>query len=59
MILGTILATIGGVVIVGLLQISGTSMEDVRYWQYKYRESRFVSYISKIELVHIFSINFT
>lgn len=37
---GLALGTIGGLVTVGLLNLSGMSMEEVRYWNYKWKESR-------------------
>ncbi|XP_037784850.1 RPII140-upstream gene protein-like isoform X1 [Penaeus monodon] len=37
-IIGSALGSIAGCVSVGLMYLTGTSMEDVRYWQHKWKE---------------------
>lgn len=39
-IVGGFLGGIGGAVSLLILKLSGTSMEETRYWQYKWRSNR-------------------
>lgn len=39
-IIGGVLGGLGGAVSLLILHLSGTSMEEVRYWQYKWRTNR-------------------
>lgn len=39
-IIGGVLGGIGGAASLLILNLSGTSMEEVRYWQYKWRANR-------------------
>lgn len=39
-LLGCALGSIGGLFTLLLLRASGTSMEEIRYWQYKWRSHR-------------------
>lgn len=43
-IVGGSLGVIAGSVTVGLLTLTGTTMEEVRYWQYKWRADRSDAY---------------
>lgn len=38
--LGTLLGAVAGGVSLGILKLTGISMEEVRYWQYKFHEER-------------------
>lgn len=38
--LGTVLGLIGGGATLGLLRLTGMSMDEVRYWQYYWRHKR-------------------
>jgi hypothetical protein len=44
------LGIIAGGVTVGLLKLTGTSMDEVRYWQYKWRATRDQAYKDGFEL---------
>ncbi|CAD6992797.1 unnamed protein product [Ceratitis capitata] len=39
-IIGGVLGSVAGVASLALLYASGTSMEEIRYWQYKWRIDR-------------------
>jgi len=61
-VLGGVLGGIAGIVSLSILKLSGMSMEEVRYWQYQWKEDRNRSVEFSIELfsqnlkelVHIF-----
>jgi hypothetical protein len=39
-VLGGVLGGIAGLVSLSILKLSGMSMEEVRYWQYQWKEDR-------------------
>lgn len=40
-LVGGVFGTVAGVVSLGILKLSGRSMEEVRYWQYKWKLDRY------------------
>lgn len=38
------IGSVAGLITVGLLKLTGTSMEEVRYWQYKWKADRHEAY---------------
>lgn len=43
-IVGTVLGFGGGLITLGIIKLSGTSMEEARYWQYKWKTERIGAY---------------
>lgn len=43
-VVGTGLGLVAGCASVGLIKLSGTSMEEARYWQYKWKTDRIGAY---------------
>jgi O-antigen ligase len=46
---GGFLGTFAGLVSIGLLKLTGTTMEEVRYWQYKWKSERINAYHEGLE----------
>lgn len=49
-LVGGSLGVVAGGITVGLLKLTGTTMEEVRYWQYKWRADRHQAYRDGFEL---------
>lgn len=49
-LVGGSLGVVAGGITVGLLSLTGTTMEEVRYWQYKWRTDRSQAYKDGFEL---------